>query len=200
MPHSVRMRLTILAIIVLSVPTVLVGTAAAQPCEPQCSVELQGPCNATVVALCVEGDSTGPFAGTGHGLAQGTVALAVRGSARGAVAVALLPGSPCSAEGTLVAVGGMCEAEGGVAAVSGTEDSNADVAAASGTGDAEAGVVSVDTKDGVEFGDDADVFPVCHAPPGDPDDRHTIFVGPGAVAAHLRNHPDDHPGPCVPGE
>lgn len=35
---------------------------------------------------------------------------------------------------------------------------------------------------------------VCHIPPGNPDNRHTIIVGPGAVGAHLGH--GDTPGPC----
>jgi hypothetical protein len=42
-------------------------------------------------------------------------------------------------------------------------------------------------------------FLVCHHPPGNPSNYHTISVGSqAAVDAHVRNHPGDHPGPCVP--
>ena len=37
---------------------------------------------------------------------------------------------------------------------------------------------------------------ICHCPPGNPDNCHTISVGSKAVAAHLRNHPDDSEGEC----
>lgn len=35
---------------------------------------------------------------------------------------------------------------------------------------------------------------ICHIPPGNPGNRHTISVGESAVAAHLRH--GDHTGPC----
>jgi len=41
---------------------------------------------------------------------------------------------------------------------------------------------------------------VCHIPPGNPANAHTICVGNAAVAAHVRNHGDpvgDHAGPCA---
>jgi len=37
---------------------------------------------------------------------------------------------------------------------------------------------------------------ICHCPPGNPDNCHTIRVGSKAAAAHLRNHPDDSEGEC----
>ena len=37
---------------------------------------------------------------------------------------------------------------------------------------------------------------VCHIPPGDPDNAHTISISPNAVPAHLTLH-GDHLGPCV---
>jgi hypothetical protein len=37
---------------------------------------------------------------------------------------------------------------------------------------------------------------ICHCPPGNPDNCHTIRVGEKAVASHLRNHEGDHRGPC----
>jgi hypothetical protein len=36
--------------------------------------------------------------------------------------------------------------------------------------------------------------PICHVPPGNPSNRHTITVGESAVPAHLRH--GDHRGPC----
>lgn len=39
---------------------------------------------------------------------------------------------------------------------------------------------------------------VCHIPPGNPDNAHTIAVGPGAVAAHLIH--GDTEGPCGEGD
>jgi hypothetical protein len=43
-------------------------------------------------------------------------------------------------------------------------------------------------------GTTADKVVVCHAPPGNPDNEHTIVVGPSAEQAHL-NHGDEE-GPC----
>ena len=37
---------------------------------------------------------------------------------------------------------------------------------------------------------------ICHVPPGNPPQAHTITVGCSAVDAHLRNHPGDCLGPC----
>jgi hypothetical protein len=40
-------------------------------------------------------------------------------------------------------------------------------------------------------------FTLCHLPPGNPGNRHSITVGSEqAVEAHLRNHSGDHPGEC----
>lgn len=36
---------------------------------------------------------------------------------------------------------------------------------------------------------------ICHVPPGNPANAHTICVGNAAVPHHLRNH-DDYLGPC----
>ena len=36
---------------------------------------------------------------------------------------------------------------------------------------------------------------ICHVPPGNPDNEHTITVGEPAVDAHVENH-DDTMGPC----
>jgi hypothetical protein len=52
---------------------------------------------------------------------------------------------------------------------------------------------------GNDQGDDNDAgvdhVVVCHLPPGNPGNAHTITVGAPAVAAHLRNH-GDRLGPC----
>jgi len=37
---------------------------------------------------------------------------------------------------------------------------------------------------------------ICHVPPGNPDNAHTITIGAPAVPAHLANHPGDAIGPC----
>jgi hypothetical protein len=36
---------------------------------------------------------------------------------------------------------------------------------------------------------------ICHVPPGNPANAHTLCIGNAAVSAHLRNHPD-YLGPC----
>jgi len=37
---------------------------------------------------------------------------------------------------------------------------------------------------------------ICHAPPGNPENSHTITIGKPAVRAHFANHAGDTPGPC----
>jgi hypothetical protein len=37
---------------------------------------------------------------------------------------------------------------------------------------------------------------ICHCPPGNPNNCHTLNVGCSAVDAHLKNHPGDCLGPC----
>jgi hypothetical protein len=37
---------------------------------------------------------------------------------------------------------------------------------------------------------------VCHVPPGNPSNAHTIYISINAVAAHLRNHSGDRVGKC----
>ena len=37
---------------------------------------------------------------------------------------------------------------------------------------------------------------ICHVPPGNPANAHTITIGAPAVPAHLANHPGDAIGPC----
>jgi len=37
---------------------------------------------------------------------------------------------------------------------------------------------------------DPDKVTICHIPPGDPENRHTITIGASAVPAHVRNHGD----------
>jgi len=39
---------------------------------------------------------------------------------------------------------------------------------------------------------------ICHAPPGNPGNAHTITIGKPAVRAHFANHAGDTPGPCGP--
>ena len=50
-------------------------------------------------------------------------------------------------------------------------------------------------------GDDQYGFTICHHPPGNPNNAHTLTVGSqNAVNAHLRNHAFDHTGPCTPAD
>jgi hypothetical protein len=37
---------------------------------------------------------------------------------------------------------------------------------------------------------------ICHVPPGNPPNAHTLTIGCSAVDAHMRNHPGDCMGPC----
>jgi hypothetical protein len=37
---------------------------------------------------------------------------------------------------------------------------------------------------------------ICHVPPGNPDNAHSITIGAPAVPAHLANHDGDAIGPC----
>ena len=37
---------------------------------------------------------------------------------------------------------------------------------------------------------------ICHVPPGNPANAHTITIGAPAVPAHLANHDGDAVGPC----
>ncbi len=37
---------------------------------------------------------------------------------------------------------------------------------------------------------------ICHVPPGNPGNAHTITIGKPAVRAHFANHDGDTPGPC----
>jgi len=39
---------------------------------------------------------------------------------------------------------------------------------------------------------------ICHAPPGNIENAHTITIGKPAVRAHFANHAGDTPGPCGP--
>ncbi len=38
---------------------------------------------------------------------------------------------------------------------------------------------------------------ICHVPPGNPDNAHSITIGESAVPAHLANHPGDAIGACA---
>jgi hypothetical protein len=44
-----------------------------------------------------------------------------------------------------------------------------------------------------------DKVTICHIPPGNPENAHTIVVGAPAVPAHLANH-GDSVGECGPGQ
>lgn len=39
---------------------------------------------------------------------------------------------------------------------------------------------------------------ICHVPPGNPSNAHTITIGEAAVPAHLANHDGDSLGACKP--
>jgi hypothetical protein len=41
---------------------------------------------------------------------------------------------------------------------------------------------------------------ICHVPPGNPENAHTITVGEPALRAHLENHGGDFLGPCEAGD
>ena len=41
---------------------------------------------------------------------------------------------------------------------------------------------------------------LCHVPPGNPENAHTICISPNAVAAHIEHHEGDHCGPCAGGQ
>ncbi len=47
-------------------------------------------------------------------------------------------------------------------------------------------------------GDGDDEFLLCHVPPGNPDNGHTICIGQKALDKHLAQHSGDHCGPCEP--
>lgn len=52
-----------------------------------------------------------------------------------------------------------------------------------------------DDDDEDEAGEPTGKVTICHRPPGNPDNAHTITIGEPAVQAHLRNHGDTL-GPC----
>lgn len=56
-------------------------------------------------------------------------------------------------------------------------------------------LVSVQSDGGVAYSCPAKKALVCHVPPGNPANAHTICVGKPAVKAHLANHPDTE-GAC----
>jgi hypothetical protein len=44
--------------------------------------------------------------------------------------------------------------------------------------------------------DAEDKVTICHVPPGNPENAHTITIGASAVPAHLENHEGDRVGAC----
>jgi len=70
--------------------------------------------------------------------------------------------------------------------------------------DQQTGAVSSNPSDGCNDPDDGGSpgsghkVTICHIPPGNPGNAHTISVGAPAVPAHLAH--GDHLGPCGPGE
>jgi len=57
------------------------------------------------------------------------------------------------------------------------------------------GVIVTDGEDDDDACGDEEKVCICHLPPGNPENRHTICIGPSAVPAHIRNH-GDSPEPC----
>jgi hypothetical protein len=57
-------------------------------------------------------------------------------------------------------------------------------------GDEQVGQVDESLRGGVEK------VTICHVPPGNPENAHTITIGEPAVKHHLANHEGDHIGPC----
>ena len=52
------------------------------------------------------------------------------------------------------------------------------------------------TPPGDDDDDDSNKVCICHIPPGNPDNAHTICIGEAAVPAHLNNH-GDYLGECI---
>ncbi len=48
----------------------------------------------------------------------------------------------------------------------------------------------------VQCGHNGQKVILCHVPPGNPNNPQTLCIAPGAVPAHLANHPGDCIGPC----
>jgi hypothetical protein len=63
------------------------------------------------------------------------------------------------------------------------------------TGTESSALVTTDQDGNLVYSCPAKKALVCHVPPGNPANAHTICVGVAAVSAHLRNHPDTQ-GPC----
>ncbi len=53
---------------------------------------------------------------------------------------------------------------------------------------------------GFPCGNNGNKVLICHVPPGNPDNAHTICISPNAVPDHFANHEGDHCGECVPGD
>jgi hypothetical protein len=57
-----------------------------------------------------------------------------------------------------------------------------------------------DDEDGDDDDPDDDQYDdkitICHRPPGNPSNAHTLRLPSSAAQAHLANHPDDTTGPC----
>ncbi len=59
--------------------------------------------------------------------------------------------------------------------------------------------VSAGATDGrVSAQDSEEKVTICHVPPGNPENAHTITIGASAVPAHLANHEGDSVGQCRP--
>ena len=52
------------------------------------------------------------------------------------------------------------------------------------------------TPTALTAGDGEEKWTICHVPPGNPENAHTITVGFPAVVAHFANHSGDTYGEC----
>jgi hypothetical protein len=58
-------------------------------------------------------------------------------------------------------------------------------------------VSAEDSEGGVTAQGGVEKITICHVPPGNPENAHSITIGAPAVAAHLKNHDGDSVGECV---
>lgn len=106
--------------------------------------------------------------------------------------------TPVLFSAALVGLGAVIGCGGGV-----DESSSAQRALADGEGDdprlrtchLDDGTVERDARVHACDGADKKKTTICHVPPGNPANAHTLCIGNAAVPAHLRHHPD-YLGPC----
>ncbi len=90
----------------------------------------------------------------------------------------------------------------GCGSSSGTEESklNPEYAKILAELDGAAVAPSLCEDDGDNDGNDGGCYALCHLPEGNPDNLHTLYVGAGAVIAHLKQHGvgdlKDYAGEC----